>query len=69
MFATQLARERLTALIDQDTLAISCREMKVVARNAVSTAIRSELVDRLVASGRYRDVSDALRAGPGVART
>lgn len=35
----------------------------MVTRNVVSTASQSELVDRLVVSGRYRDASDALRAG------
>lgn len=32
-------------------------------RNVVLTDAQSELVDRLVASGRYQNVSEALRAG------
>ena len=35
----------------------------MVTRNVVLTASQSKLVDRLVATGRYRDASDALRAG------
>lgn len=35
----------------------------MVERNVVLTASQSELVDRLIASGRYRDASDALQAG------
>lgn len=32
-------------------------------RNVVLTETQSELVDRLVASGRYQNASEALRAG------
>jgi antitoxin ParD1/3/4 len=32
-------------------------------RNVVLTEAQSELVDRLVATGRYQNVSEALRAG------
>jgi antitoxin ParD1/3/4 len=32
-------------------------------RNVVLTEAQSELVDRLVASGRYQNASEALRAG------
>ncbi len=32
-------------------------------RNVVLTRAQSELIDRLVASGRFRDATDALQAG------
>ena len=35
----------------------------MVTRNVVLTDSQSELVDRLVASGRYQNASEALRAG------
>ncbi len=35
----------------------------MATRNVVLTATQSELVDRLVASGRYQNASEALRAG------
>ena len=37
--------------------------MRVATRNLVLTDTQSELVDRLVESGRYRNASEALRAG------
>ncbi|ESR25324.1 type II toxin-antitoxin system ParD family antitoxin [Lutibaculum baratangense] len=35
----------------------------MVTRNVVLTAAQSHFVDRLVASGRYQNASEALRAG------
>ncbi len=35
----------------------------MATRNVVLTETQSELVDRLVASGRYQNASEALRAG------
>ncbi|MFN3644309.1 MAG: type II toxin-antitoxin system ParD family antitoxin [Gemmobacter sp.] len=35
----------------------------MATRNVVLTDAQSELVDRLVASGRYQNASEALRAG------
>ena len=35
----------------------------MVTRNVVLTDTRSDLVDRLVATGRYQNASEALRAG------
>lgn len=35
----------------------------MATRNVVLTATQSDLVDRLVASGRYQNASEALRAG------
>ena len=35
----------------------------MVTRNVVLTETQSELVDRLVAAGRYQNASEALRAG------
>ncbi|WP_333826840.1 type II toxin-antitoxin system ParD family antitoxin [Pararhodobacter sp.] len=35
----------------------------MVTRNVVLTDAQSELVDRLVTSGRYQNASEALRAG------
>lgn len=35
----------------------------MATRNVVLTEAQSELVDRLVASGRYQNASEALRAG------
>lgn len=35
----------------------------MVTRNVVLTDTQSELVDRLIASGRYQNASEALRAG------
>lgn len=35
----------------------------MATRNVVLTHAQSELVDRLVASGRYQNASEALRAG------
>jgi len=35
----------------------------MVTRNVVLTDAQSELVDRLVSSGRYQNASEALRAG------
>lgn len=37
--------------------------MDMVTRNVVLTDTQSDLVDRLVASGRYQNASEALRAG------
>ena len=38
-------------------------EIAVATRNVVLTETQSDLVDRLVASGRYQNASEALRAG------
>ena len=38
-------------------------ETAVATRNVVLTETQSDLVDRLVASGRYQNASEALRAG------
>ena len=38
-------------------------EFAIATRNVVLTESQSALVDRLVASGRYQNVSEALRAG------
>jgi antitoxin ParD1/3/4 len=38
-------------------------EIHMVTRNVVLTDTQSDLVDRLVASGRYQNASEALRAG------
>jgi antitoxin ParD1/3/4 len=38
-------------------------EIPMATRNVVLTETQSELVDRLVASGRYQNASEALRAG------
>lgn len=38
-------------------------EIAVATRNVVLTEKQSDLVDRLVASGRYQNASEALRAG------
>lgn len=38
-------------------------EIAMATRNVVLTETQSDLVDRLVASGRYQNVSEALRAG------
>lgn len=38
-------------------------EYVVATRNAVLTDTQSDLVDRLVASGRYQNASEVLRAG------
>jgi antitoxin ParD1/3/4 len=35
----------------------------MVTRNVVLTDTQSDLIDRLVASGRYQNASEALRAG------
>ena len=35
----------------------------MATRNVVLTAAQSQLIDRLVASGRYQNASEALRAG------
>jgi antitoxin ParD1/3/4 len=39
------------------------REVEMGTRNVVLTESQSALVDRLVASGRYQNASEALRAG------
>ena len=39
------------------------RETPMATRNVVLTETQSDLVDRLVASGRYQNASEALRAG------
>lgn len=39
------------------------KEIAVATRNVVLTETQSDLVDRLVASGRYQNASEALRAG------
>jgi antitoxin ParD1/3/4 len=39
------------------------QETWMVTRNVVLTEAQSELVERLVASGRYQNASEALRAG------
>ena len=39
------------------------RETHMPTRNVILTESQSELVDRLVASGRYRNASEALLAG------
>jgi antitoxin ParD1/3/4 len=38
-------------------------ETPMATRNVVLTDTQSDLVDRLVASGRYQNASEALRAG------
>ena len=38
-------------------------ETAMATRNVVLTETQSDLVDRLVASGRYQNASEALRAG------
>jgi antitoxin ParD1/3/4 len=38
-------------------------EIPMATRNVVLTETQSDLVDRLVASGRYQNASEALRAG------
>jgi antitoxin ParD1/3/4 len=38
-------------------------EVRMATRNVVLTETQSALVDRLVASGRYQNASEALRAG------
>jgi antitoxin ParD1/3/4 len=38
-------------------------EVRMATRNVVLTETQSDLVDRLVASGRYQNASEALRAG------
>jgi len=38
-------------------------ETHMATRNVVLTDTQSDLVDRLVASGRYQNASEALRAG------
>jgi antitoxin ParD1/3/4 len=38
-------------------------EAHMATRNVVLTDTQSDLVDRLVASGRYQNASEALRAG------
>jgi antitoxin ParD1/3/4 len=38
-------------------------ELHMATRNVVLTDPQSDLVDRLVASGRYQNASEALRAG------
>ena len=38
-------------------------ETPMATRNVVLTETQSDLVDRLVASGRYQNASEALRAG------
>lgn len=38
-------------------------EIAVATRNVVLTETQSDLVDRLIASGRYQNASEALRAG------
>ena len=44
-------------------IANNMRERAVATRNVVLTETQSDLVDRLVASGRYQNASEALRAG------
>lgn len=39
------------------------KETPMATRNVVLTETQSDLVDRLVASGRYQNASEALRAG------
>jgi antitoxin ParD1/3/4 len=39
------------------------QEQPMATRNVVLTEPQSDLVDRLVASGRYQNASEALRAG------
>jgi len=38
-------------------------EVRLATRNVVLTDAQSDMVDRLVASGRYQNASEALRAG------
>jgi len=38
-------------------------ELPMATRNVVLTETQSDLVDRLVASGRFQNASEALRAG------
>jgi antitoxin ParD1/3/4 len=38
-------------------------EIDMATRNVVLTETQSDLVDRLIASGRYQNASEALRAG------
>ena len=42
---------------------INLSESPLATRNVVLTETQSDLVDRLVASGRYQNASEALRAG------
>jgi antitoxin ParD1/3/4 len=44
-------------------IAIAQPESIMATRNVVLTEAQSELVDRLVATGRYQNASEALRAG------
>lgn len=39
------------------------REIPMATRNVVLTEAQSDLVDRLVSTGRYQSASEALRAG------
>jgi antitoxin ParD1/3/4 len=38
-------------------------EARMATRNVVLTDTQSDLIDRLVASGRYQNASEAMRAG------
>lgn len=40
-----------------------CKEVRTPTYNVVLTDSQSELIDRLVASGRYQNASEAMRAG------
>ena len=44
-------------------IANKVQELAMATRNVVLTETQSDLVDRLVASGRYQNASEALRAG------
>ena len=58
-------------LIDYGTLAYIANEenFSMVTRNVVLTDTQDQLVQALVASGRYQNVSEAMRAGLRAART
>jgi len=65
------ARERQTCKSGQAVdsansfayIANQAKECAMATRNVVLTETQSDLVDRLVASGRYQNASEALRAG------
>ena len=54
---------RWTGIVHWHILPIKMKERAVATRNVVLTDTQSDLVDRLVATGRYQNASEALRAG------
>ena len=52
-----------TASLHWHILPMEMKEHAMVTRNVVLTETQSDLVDRLVSSGRYQNASEALRAG------